>query len=762
MNPGKIFHKYLPAILIFVFALVIVSIAFLSSLDSYRSDVQRDFEETARTRIRAVEDSLNNLFIIFSSVHSLYVAFQGVPLPEFRSFVIPFEEELPGFQAFQWIVPVSDEERDSFEAARRAEGINNFQITERQSQGNMVRAAQREIYFPVYPVLPLEEGEPAIGFDLASDPIRSDAISRALESLSQVVVSSPFLLLQETTGESYGFMLVQTVNEELPLSAGGMQDRDLLGLVIGVFRISDIIDSALAGFGRDDIGLSVFDVTTSGVENPLYRHMDNPVIDRGSLFEFLPGNYSEILEIGDRRWSIEASPLPEFLVGRQAVLPFSILLTGLFISALIFVYMIFYVRHVIREKENEAEILQMETQLARAQKMNAIGQLTGGIAHDFNNILQAILGHCELASMEIGQGSRDELKAYLDNIQSAGIRAQKLIEQMMLFSRRTEQESSPQSLRVLIDNVLKIIKPSFPSSITIKVLVPEDYPPILINPTKFEQVLVNLFINARDAISSKGLIEIELKDIFLESDFCDSCHNNFEGNYIQLSVRDSGQGINDETMSSIFNPFFSTKDVGKGSGMGLSIIHGVVHNINGHIKVDSLPGEGTIFRILLPAALKVKAAATKTEKPESDTSTTGLTEEYSGCALVLDDEEAITTYLSKLLAFNNIETVAVQRGSDALEILESGKVFDLIITDMSMPDMTGLDLAEVIFNQYDSMPVILLSGNISEDVKEYSLQLGISAILDKPIDSAEFLRVIKELLSQAKEGSIVQLRQYKP
>ena len=246
---------------------------------------------------------------------------------------------------------------------------------------------------------------------------------------------------------------------------------------------------------------------------------------------------------------------------------------------------------------------QLYAQLQQAQKMEAIGLLTGGIAHDFNNMLASIMGFTQLA-MDLSEDlGNDKLNEYLQEVNQAGERARDLIAQMLSFSRRNaEKELLPLKLAILIKEVVSMLRPMLPSSIGINYKVEGDIPMVKADPVKIHQVLMNLCINARDAIDGHGRIDLYLRLGHMDKAICSSCHNSINGEFVEIAIVDNGPGIKKSHLNKIFDPFFTTKEVGKGTGMGLSVVHGIMHDHLGHIVLESRSAKGTTFRLLFPPA----------------------------------------------------------------------------------------------------------------------------------------------------------------
>lgn len=403
---------------------------------------------------------------------------------------------------------------------------------------------------------------------------------------------------------------------------------------------------------------------------------------------------------------------------------------------------------------------QLNKQLRQAQKMEAIGQLTGGIAHDFNNILSAILGFTNLALMHFVKDDQPELRDYLNEVLRAGERACDLVSQMMVFSRTGSGKTSILELPPIINEVTKMLHVTLPSSIKLSNKIDEGVPAVMMEPVQLQQVLMNMCINARDAIGNKGCINIRLRRVNIihnnqgavessQNDkglrhICDSCHNVIEaGDYVELSVQDTGAGISKDKLKNIFEPFFTTKEVGKGTGMGLSMAHGIIHQYGGHILVDTELGVGTMFQVLLPARENVPNTET-----EIESGTNSITESlHDTRLLIVDDEESVARFMKDLLESHG-STVTVRTDSDAAFDLfsQDPAAFDLMITDQTMPGLTGVELAQKVLSLRPEFPVILCTG-YSEQVDEAKAKaLGIRGYLTKPMEVNTIITLVGSLI----------------
>lgn len=393
-------------------------------------------------------------------------------------------------------------------------------------------------------------------------------------------------------------------------------------------------------------------------------------------------------------------------------------------------------------KKAEYERWELFQQLQQAQKMESIGQLTGGIAHDFNNMLSAILGYAELSISYVADEPESKLNKYLHEIQHAGKRGRDLVINMLAYGRTTTGELQAVDGASLITEVTNLLGSTLPSSLIIDVHTADEMPPLLANPVQLHQVITNLIINAHHATSEHGKIEIGLCGPHHLEGVCSSCHQKFSGEFIEINVRDDGHGIPDDMIDHIFDPFFTTKQAGVGSGMGLLMVHGILHQCNGHILVETEQGVGSNFRLLFQPALTegIDTAANELESAASAVE--------NKCIMVVDDEAGITGYLAALL---NSQGYQVRAYNDSLAALEAFKSdsgsIDLVLTDQTMPNLTGAEFAQEVLSLRPNLPVILCTG-YSEAIDDVRAQhLGIAVFLKKPVDSGELLATITKLLT---------------
>ena len=391
----------------------------------------------------------------------------------------------------------------------------------------------------------------------------------------------------------------------------------------------------------------------------------------------------------------------------------------------------------IREQEKQ----QLEEQLRHTQKMEAIGTLAGGISHDFNNILACIMGYTELAISNI----YDEIthRQYLNEVLKASKRATDLVKQILTFSHQGKQERKPVQLSLLVKEVLLMMRASLPTTIEIRQNIEAGPAPIMADPVQIHQVLVNLCTNAGHAMREEGgVLEIGLADVDIDLNPASQHHDIMQGQYQRLTISDTGCGMDSAIIEKIFIPYFTTRKLGEGTGMGLAMVHGIIKSHDGEIFVNSEPGKGTAFQIFLPT---IESKVT-TEQEYFVAPLSG-----SGRILFVDDEKGLADIGLQMLKGLGYEVVARTSSIEALQLFRvQADKFDLVITDQTMPNMTGADMAREMMRIRPDIPVILCTG-YSEIISEAKARaIGIRKFIMKPLVTAEMAIIIKEVLDKEK------------
>ncbi len=380
----------------------------------------------------------------------------------------------------------------------------------------------------------------------------------------------------------------------------------------------------------------------------------------------------------------------------------------------------------------------LETQLRQAQKMEAIGTLAGGIAHDFNNILSIIFGYTELALMDT---DRENCRSHLEEVTKGAQRAKELVQQILTFSRKMEQQKHPLQISLVVKEALKMLRASIPTTIEIKHNILSDAT-VLADPTQIHQVMMNFCTNAYHAMrETGGTLSVSLSEVELGDDFTEAGLE--PGRYLKLEISDTGCGIAPAIKEKIFEPYFTTKKQGEGTGLGLSVVHGIVKSHRGHITVESEEGKGTSIQVYLPVIEEKSAELQTPTAPE-------LLDGNGEHILFVDDEEQIRGVTTAILSKHGYQVTTFANGTEALaEFNQHPEHYQLLITDMTMPSMTGAELARQVLALRPKIPIILCTGQSDLINREKALAMGIADYLSKPFKIQTILEAIRNALTKA-------------
>ena len=394
----------------------------------------------------------------------------------------------------------------------------------------------------------------------------------------------------------------------------------------------------------------------------------------------------------------------------------------------------------LREAQQRQERKQLEAQFLQAQKMESIGRLAGGVAHDFNNLLTSIMGHAQLGAMKLPEGHR--LHEHLEEIQRASESASNLTKQLLAFSRRQVIEPKVVNLNDLLGNISKMLERLIGEDIELITLTKPDLGLVTVDPGQFEQVIMNLVINARDAIPQGGKIVIEAVNAILDSNQARQAGDITPGKYAMVLVTDDGTGMPDEVKEHIFEPFFTTKEEGKGTGLGLATCYGIINQSGGHIEVESRPGIGTTFTLYLP---QVDSEPTT---PVADPSEEQARQLPKGNETVLlaEDEPVVRSVLASMLNDQGYNVLQAANGDEALSLAQRHRQDDihLLLADIVMPQMNGIDLANQFLTIHPYTRILFTSGYPDEPV----LRQGSVDFIQKPFVPAALSRKVREVLDK--------------
>ena len=389
-------------------------------------------------------------------------------------------------------------------------------------------------------------------------------------------------------------------------------------------------------------------------------------------------------------------------------------------------------------KKAEKERQKLESRLVQAQKMEAIGNLAGGIAHDFNNILASVLGFTELSLDDAKEGSVQQEN--LQEVYAAGLRAKELVNQILAFARQSEASLKPIEVKGIVEEVLKLLRATIPTTIDIRCTLNSNAV-VMANETQMHQILMNLCTNAAHAMhESGGVLSIDLQEISANDPISYHSLGLKSGNYVVLSVSDTGKGIEPSILNSIFEPYFTTKKIGEGTGMGLAMVKGIVETYGGAIQVESIPLKSTIFTVYLPKTTS-RGDSISHEKKHLPTGSEHI--------LLIDDEPPIARMGTQLLESLGYSVTARTSSFEALELFrEKSESFDIVITDMTMPQMTGAELASQLIELQPDIPVILCSGYSDQISADEASRIGVKEFVYKPFTKAELSEKIQLVLEK--------------
>ncbi len=734
-------------------------------LEKLTSNLKERTEDRIFTFQELVEDNIDEML----SIEAFFNASEKVERQEFHRFCQTVLSHQPAVLALEWIPRILNAERKLYEESAQQDGLSKYQITERKKQGVMVPARERDEYFPVYYIEPLAGNELALGYDLGSDPVRLEALRLSMDT-GKVVATSRITLVQETGEQSAFLIFLPIYNNKLQIDSVKARRKALIGFVLGVFRVGHLLEDSLSVLSPQGIDLYIYDESEKNTDKRfLAFHASRTRIEP---YEYNPDEekiaqdyyYSLDVRVADRIWKVYGVPTPEFILKFKTWqawgVPGAIFLFFVFLVSY-FVFLLdriekarLHAKELSRAKEvleaeiherekTEHEKAHLEAQLRQAHKLESIGTLAGGIAHDFNNILTIIIGNTEL--VKLSKPADTKTQEQLGEVIKASRRAKDLVKQILSFSRKVEQNFQPVRPHLIVKDTINMLRSIIPATVDIQENIDTECGTIIVDPTQIHQILINLCTNAVHAMQEKGNLVISLKQTVLKEKDMAHRPDMLPGPYAELTVNDTGTGMDPEIIDRVFDPFFTTKDVGVGTGMGLSMVHGIVMSHRGMIKVDSEPGKGCVINVYLPVVESVEAIIHETQE-SLPTGTERI--------LLVDDEKGINELGRAILEQQGYNVTTKTNSIEALGFFKSfPDEIDLVITDQSMPEMSGTELTAEIHKIRPGKPVVLCTGfSTKVSSKEEANALGIKEFIMKPYDQRSLVIIVRKILDEGQEG----------
>jgi signal transduction histidine kinase/CheY-like chemotaxis protein len=651
-----------------------------------------DFRLLSRQVVDKIHTGLGEEDVFLEQLERSFSGPAPLSRPDFHHLAQSLLQRVPTIQAVKWAPRVDPAQRAAFEAGQQADRPG-FEIREFDSAGHPHRAGARPQYYPVTYVEPVAGNEPALGLDLASDRDRAAATREAVET-GTVAATAP-VRVAEKHGQETGMLLIFAVHD----GPNGP------GVLVVALQMGTFMEELLAPVSTM-IGVRLVDLDA---RRPLFASSPSTSGET---------SYDEKFNFGGRHYDVLTAPTATYLERHRRWQSWGVLVVGVFSTGLLGALLMLgtgYTRRIetvvdqrMRDLEATNRRLQVEVRdrkqaeaaLRQAQRMEAIGQLTGGIAHDFNNLLTVVSGNAELLH---DKAADEAVLRRAAAIMHAAERGRRLTRQLLAFSRRQTLRPEPVDLRRRTDDIADMLSRSLRTDIEVSVDMPERLWPVAIDPAEFELALLNIGVNARDAMPEGGQFRMTAKNVTCRAD--DPENDGLTGDFVAVTLSDTGAGMSSDVLARAFEPYFTTKEAGLGSGLGLSQVYGFAKQSGGAATIDSTPGKGASVRLLLPRATEAAGMARPVAPDEP------AFEAASARILFVEDDAEVAEVTAELLQDIGYQPVGAHNADSAVAAVERDPTIALVLSDIVMPGrMSGLDLARTLRSRRPELPVLLATG----------------------------------------------------
>jgi signal transduction histidine kinase/ActR/RegA family two-component response regulator len=731
-----------------------VGIAFCLTLSLFfvmrrweRRDMQSEFDYASQHFVEAVRRATERIELTHEVIRRDFYGSPTISREEFTLCAEPFLARVPSLKVLQWAPRVMRDDREAFVKTARGEGRSDYRIVEPDMGGRLVPAAQRNEYFPIWFAASKTGFQARFGWDFAADPVLRNAMDESRDD-DRFVVSDTIDLRKIGVCGTMLQTFLPLYRDYQKVKTTAQRRENLMGFLVGLSSMEDLVNCALRySKGPQGIDMAVYDDSASADSRLLYFHTSRTRCDHGcpekSQAERQPGGiyHTEAIRFGCREWSLVCTPAPHFFSLHASWRSWTTLVIGLLGTVLLGGYTWSATTRTERierlVEQRTAELRKKDEQLQQSQKLEAVGSLAGGIAHEFNNLLQAIGGYTRYAM----EAMKPEEQPYqdLENVLQASDRAASLTRQLLSFSRRQTVERTCLDANQMVVDLTKMLRPLLGETIQMRCIPGSDIGSIYADAGSLQQVLMNLCLNARDAMPNGGEIVVKTNRVTILPDFADLYSDLKPGPYVEVNVTDTGHGMSPEVRDRIFEPFFTTKPVGKGTGLGLAMVYGIIQQHEGAIHVYSELDHGTTFRIYLPVY--------SSELEGGGVSTTDDVVGGSETILLAEDDPMVRDVSKRILERAGYHVLLAADGEMALTVFRAHHdTIALVLLDAVMPRLSGQDAYRQLKDEYPDVRVIFCSGYAPETAHSNFIVQEHLRLVEKPYNPTVLLSTIREVL----------------